>query len=210
MDKDKLLKICNQTAENNFRCYSKGINDGPYLVYPNYREKEKGMRISEQETRTLMTHILEKEKVYYSIETPTKETYYFSGAKAMSAQTDLTIYDESKNNLANVEFKAHNPVSKAIEKDIEKLFREDVLGVWYHTLKNNNSGTIPALFKKFTNGILKTKDKMRNKHGILFYILILEKTEIIYRYFSSKELMEVSEESFEDLNKWKKDSYRVN
>lgn len=203
MDGNKLLNICDQTAKNNFKCYFGGVNDGSYLMYPNYREEKNGVRISEQETRVLMTHILEKEKIYYSIETPTKETYSFSGARAMSAQTDLTIYDENKNNLVNIEFKAHNPTSKSIEKDIEKLLREDVLGVWYHTFKSTNSRTIPALFEKFIKGILEVKDKIRNKHGVLFYILVLDKREIIYRYLSSEELSTVSEKSFQDLQQWK-------
>lgn len=122
----------------------------PRLIMPGLRDGS--ARISEQESRVLFCSVLDKTYGYfYSIETPTKEKYQFSGKNPLSARSDLSIwrFDGNFNKIANVELKAHNPAQDSINKDIEKLVREKVIGNWFHTLKNIDNKTIPALFDKF-------------------------------------------------------------
>ena len=175
----------------------------PRLVFPKKRKKNKKgediKRISEQEVRTLYCNILNNLNYFYSIETPTDNAYIQSGKTAVSALSDLSIYtyinkdnknndkddEDNKNNfekLANVELKAHNPATKNISKDIEKIIREEKDGNWFHILENINKGTLPSVFDKFIFS-LKEHSNKGSKISILFCICILEKKFSIIKYF---------------------------
>ena len=55
-----------------------------------------------------------------------------------SARTDVTIYQHNGKNLfplLNIELKALQPKWEAFRKDLEKLLRENVEGMWFHTLE---------------------------------------------------------------------------
>jgi len=132
----------------------------PKLVVPslyNLTVDSVGIRISEQEARFMFCSELEKTNYFYSVETPTKGKYSFSGSEKISARSDISIYSAKANKLehiANVELKAGNPLEKDIIKDIRKLIferRENATleGNWFHFLKNADSNTLNSLFKKF-------------------------------------------------------------
>ena len=148
--------------------FSKGM-----LQFPDYRNGS--LRVSEQEARFLFSAILERDKEFrYSVETPTKELYSFSGEGKMSAQTDVTIWDmNGTSKLFNVEFKSKNPADKGISKDIEKLVREHFPGIWFHVLENTDGGTLRALSAKFRNPLLQFDADRTEK--IIFVICILSK-----------------------------------
>lgn len=125
----------------------------PRLLLPSYSSG--GARLSEQEARFVYTDVLNGTNLFYSVETPTKEQYSFSGASSRSASSDLTIYerlaaDGEFRALANVELKAHNCTAEAVAKDLQKLFREDVDGIWFHVFAKTQAGsTIDTLMAKF-------------------------------------------------------------
>ena len=169
----------------NVSCFNKKPSGlSPRLIFPVKRTNEE-IRISEQEARILYCNILNSLNYFYSIETPTNETYKQTGNTFLSALSDLSIYRHINNRfekLANVELKAHNPAEKNIIKDIEKIIREKKDGNWFHVLKNVNEGTLPSVFKKFVSSFNEHKGKGSEKY-IIFCICILDKKFSIIRRF---------------------------
>jgi len=60
------------------------------MVFPRKLRKRQ-LRVSEQESRFIFAHVLEKNKIHYSVETPTRYMYRQKGAGKRKASTDLTI-----------------------------------------------------------------------------------------------------------------------
>ena len=161
----------------------------PRLIFPKKRKKDKKgediKRISEQEARILYCNILNNLNYFYSIETPTENPYQQSGKTGVSALSDLSIYHYANGGFkkeVNVEFKARNPATKNIVKDIEKIIKEKIDGNWFHILKNIDKGTLPSVFDKFIFS-LKEHSNKGSKISILFCICILEKKFSIIKYF---------------------------
>jgi len=169
----------------NVSCFNKkSFGLSPRLIFPVKRTNEE-IRISEQEARILYCNILNNLNYFYSIETPTDETYKQTGNTPLSALSDISIYryiDNEFIKMANVELKAHNPATKNISKDIEKIIREEKDGNWFHVLKNIDKATLPSVFNKFILAFEKYKGK-GSKKFILFCICILEKKFSIIKRF---------------------------
>jgi hypothetical protein len=139
----------------------------PHMIFPELSSSQE--RVSEQEARHLYCALVEKEAsyYYYALEAPTTKTYQFKGSKPLRARTDLALYehiDTKWTRIANIEFKAHIPPKGSIEKDIEKLIREDIVGNWFHLLQNADRETLKRLFEKLAVAI---KDSIAQctKHG---------------------------------------------
>jgi len=163
----------------------KGLS--PKLIIPQRRDGSN--RISEQEARFLFASLLGSFNYFYSVETPTEETYIQSGNRPMSASSDVSLYkneNSTPKKILNIEFKAHNPPKEHIKKDIEKLLRENVPGCWIHLFKNVDSNTIPSLFKKFKDSIFELNNK-KNQSKILFSICIIEKKVAIQKLLNISE-----------------------
>ncbi len=169
----------------NVSCFNKKPSGlSPRLIFPVKRINSE-IRISEQEARILYCNILNNLNYFYSIETPTDETYKQTGNTPLSALSDLSTYRYINNGfkkLVNVELKANNPATKHISKDIEKMIREEKDGNWFHVLKNIDKGTLPTVFSKYIFSIKKHSNKS-SKISILFCICILEKKFSIIKYF---------------------------
>lgn len=138
-------KAVNMIEEN--KKYT-SLSGKPKIIYPCYSQElgSGETRISEQEIKQIFIQTLnEKEKIYFSVETPTSNRYSdFSSdnpkvycdkneENGRSACLDLCIYD-LKNDKSNekkflrkhlIEFKANNPDEKDIKKDFLKLFLEE-------------------------------------------------------------------------------------
>lgn len=150
------------------------------LIWPVTRAG--GTRISEQESKILFCHHLDQSPWFYSIETPTLETYVQSGRTPISGRIDITLYSDqsSSTRQVNIELKAHNQPSENIRKDLEKLVRERLTGVWFHTLTSSTRRTIPVLFKKFVESFDALRPNFsETPQQILFGFCVLKHAQLI-------------------------------
>lgn len=134
------------------------------IIFPMKRNEP--VRISEQELRFIFVEQLNKEissgwDVFYSVETPTKDTYRFKNIEpqidpnGQSASFDLVIHDKDYKRIALIEFKANNADTHEHQKDFVKLsnpkeyeeknaetfFIELLNGTSYKTILNLNYKT---------------------------------------------------------------------
>lgn len=131
----------------NHQFSNNGSNNGK-LLFPKYRNN--GLRVSEQEARFAFVEGLYSGPLLYAVEAPTSKKYTFKGKSSLSAQTDLAIHDVTEARICNVEFKAKgvSPSAKShfqIYKDLQKLLREPLWGLWFHLLETVNNSTINNL-----------------------------------------------------------------
>lgn len=156
-----------------------------------YVQKEKGVIIREPEARHAISLELIKRNFDFGIEVPTKEKYLFSGKKKniRCGRIDLVINPEG--NQINVELKEGQPKIEMIQKDFEKLLRENVSGAsFYHVLKNTNSRSLSTLLEKYTkaytNAIEKTKSNQFQTFAKWFvlYIFVKEKKRCHWKFFN--------------------------
>lgn len=115
--------------------------DAPCLIFPAKRDGV--LRVSEQESKILISQWLQSHSVHYSIETPTTGQYQQSGQAEMSARIDITVYGSrnAANRAVNLELKAGTASLEAFRKDFERLFREGIPGLWCHTVESASSAT---------------------------------------------------------------------
>ncbi len=129
------------------------------LIFPKYSKKQgRVLRVSEQEARFAFVEALCQGPLSYSVETPTNKRYKFTGKKLLSAQTDLSLYNNKGKLVCNVEFKSKGVRPSAqkhfhIYKDLQKLLREPIHGLWFHLLESINNSTINALMAVFAKQI---------------------------------------------------------
>ena len=160
------------------------------LVFPRYRKKDDGtkgdLRVSEQEARFAFVEALCQGPFRYSVETPTSKGYKFSGEKELSAQTDLTVHDASgRCSICNIEFKEGGiSPSKSdkdnfpIYKDMQKLLREPVCGLWFHLLESVNNSTISNFLRVIAEKVGKVqcefgKDDVETS-GLTLHVCVLK------------------------------------
>jgi len=151
--------------------------DGSKLIFPQKRDPKYPIRISEQESKIIFCQLLERSPWHYSVETPTVQTYQQTGKGYQSARTDISLYRTSSldTKIVNIELKAHNPPPEHFRKDFEKLIRDGLDGVWFHTLKSQNRRTIPSIFKKIIDAFSDLKDHFKeSEKSILFTFCILD------------------------------------
>jgi hypothetical protein len=149
---DLIESICEKVARSvnrlsNEREISSLLTDSK-IIHPINNSNNAKARISEQEVRYIFAKQIEKleENIYFSLETPTKNKYNFTGNKATSASTDLTMFLLNDagwlDRQINVEFKAHNVEYKKYKKDFEKLLVEEYNGLFFQILESVNNGTL--------------------------------------------------------------------
>jgi len=154
--------------------------DAPRLIWPATRSDS--TRISEQESKILITQWLERNGEFYSIETPTREMYTQSGTAAMSARIDVTVYGsrDPADRLLNAELKAGTASLEAFRKDFEKLLREGVPGLWFHTLANASDATWRSLEGNMLNALDRVLDLADPAtHSVHFAFCVLEPPRLI-------------------------------
>lgn len=176
MNRDELIKIFKEVSKQlcieDDRC--------EYLNYTQIRNNRHVIR--EPEATHVLSMVLSRKNIYFGLEVPTKELYQFTGNSPTTASIDLSIEpSEDQPNGVNVELKADQPVVKQVQKDFEKLLREQSLGsAFFHILKNSDSGTLPTLLNKY-------EEAYRNVMGLtnkiskwfVFFILVKEKQFLI-------------------------------
>jgi len=164
---------------------------------PDNKSDEKRRRVSEQEARFLFTRELESQtEYYYSVETPTMETYRFSGVDipkiaedGRSGNVDVCLYDSQHQRIHLVEFKAHNVDVVDMLKDFLKLRYdndgEKLTNYFVHLLETYNKGTIDNLIGKYkTIFEFRDEDYERNnnliKNDVVVCLCFLNEKQILF------------------------------
>jgi hypothetical protein len=189
---DELKKLSQTVSERLWGMVGDSPNR-PHLIFPEYRDDR--VRISEQESKILFANALEQSRWFYSVETPTTQTYIQSGSTPLSARTDISLYSNSdrSSKLVNIELKAHNPSKESFRKDLEKLLREGLDGLWFHTLENYNRGTLPNIYGKILQALSDLRPHLKGKdRSIMFAFCVLEKRELIYKLVPISDSIEES------------------
>jgi hypothetical protein len=152
------------------------------LIFPTKRDGT--IRISEQEAKLLFVqHLTIDQKYFFSVETPTAQTYQQKGKTPMSARVDLTLFGGDRKPAAHIELKAHNCVVENIRKDLEKLLRERTAGMWFHTLYRANSGTMATLIRKFKAAFSVLPECLRiNDRSYLIAFFVLEDARLHWQW----------------------------
>ena len=142
------------------------IRDEGHLIFPPYRNKN-STRVSEQEARFAFVEALCRGPLRYSVEVPTTKLYSFSEGGYRSASTDLQVHGPNEIGICNVEFKAKGVSSSAkdnssIYKDVQKLLREPVWGLWVHLLKSINRSSIKNFLDVIAEKIRRVQEELGN------------------------------------------------
>jgi len=151
--------------------------DGSKFIFPKIRNPKYPIRISEQESKIIFCQLLERSPWHYSVETPTEQTYQQKGKEPLSARTDISLYRTSSldTKIVNIELKAKSTLPEHFRKDFEKLIRDGLDGVWFHTLKSQNSKTMPKIFNKIIQAFDDLKKYFKeSEKSILFTFCILD------------------------------------
>jgi len=176
---DDLRRLCVELSELLWKVH-KSDGAGPRLIFPARRD---GIaRISEQESRILLCQLLESSSWFYSVESPTLRTYKQQGKTAISGRSDVSLYASHRpdSKRANVELKAHGKIDiEDFRKDFEKVLREDIDVLWFHTLENTDRGTIPNVFSKIRKAFALLKKEIDGRtHSIVFAFCVVERKEL--------------------------------
>ncbi len=148
---------------------------GAKLVLP--RKRDGTRRVSEQESKILITQWLERHGYYYSIETPTIQQYRQSGSAEISARIDVTVNGGTADapRAVNIELKAGTATVEAFRKDFEKLLRERIAGFWFHTLESASGRTWKTLQTKMSEAFRMERPNIDNSNQtIVFGFCVLE------------------------------------
>ena len=156
-------------------------DDAPSLILPTTRDG--AIRVSEQESKLLLSHWLERERVPHSIETPTVERYQQKGQSLLSARIDVTVYGSRNpdDRILNVELKKGTADDEAFRKDFEKLLRERTDGLWFHTLDNAKSRTWSTLEEKMRHAFESEREHVDAAgHSISFAFCVLNPPRLVW------------------------------
>lgn len=202
-----ITEACKRTDLGLWDAYARSADGQPInsgvgrLVFPQYRDK--GIRVSEQEARFAFVEALSQVPLGYSVEAPTSKLYSFSGKTPLSAQTDLQLHGESKKGICNVEFKAKGVSSSAqdnfsIYKDVQKLLREPVWGLWFHLLEGVDNSTISKFLEVMVRQIAKVQSDFESDSespGLSLHICVLRHRFSLQKdlHFSTGDGIDISE-----------------
>lgn len=182
---DPIESLCSPLAQAMWSVHSVTENGGSRLIFPFKRTDT--ARVSEQESKILLCQVLERSPWYYSIETPTRETYMQSGTKPQSALVDVTVYRSrsASDRVLNVELKAGTPPLEAFRKDFEKLIREGVDGLWFHTVERAGKATVRSLLTNMMDAMGLVQDHaITAGHTLTLALCLLEEQVLLTARFT--------------------------
>lgn len=183
-------EICRETDRRLWNAYHcQGVGSRPEkpfsrLVFPSYANGN--IRVSEQEARFAFVESVLDSDFFYSVETPTSRKFQFTGKKAVSAQTDFTLRDETSAPILNMEFKKgvsfNSKKGNILREDVQKLLCEPVSGMWFHLINSANNATLKnvlnVLSSVFFDGL---HNLSGNNKAILFHVCILKQGFSIHK-----------------------------
>jgi hypothetical protein len=163
------------------------------LVFPSYANEK--TRISEQELRFAFVEAFNaycdenKINLFYSIETPTRKRYYFSGSdpknvsqneRGRSAEFDLVIFDENLKRACLIEFKAKSAKPKDYKKDLLKLYKEiekndSIMCYFINVFGSSRRDTLPKMKNKIK--LYAEEEGFNNEENIIIGYYVLEKAD---------------------------------
>lgn len=195
------------------------------IIFPPYGEDQNGeARVSEQELRftfveAFLNYISKSENEFdckYSVETPTVGKYLFSYGKkvkeleekrekveipcihkeGISGNIDMVIHDKEGKKLCLIEFKANNPETEDIEKDLVKLTNceENDREIGKHIPRyficmvrsTKPQVTKENIEKKFNEIRNKTKDERNCENVYIEYFNLADGTTLYNEHFRFK------------------------
>ena len=171
--------MCRDVADQLWAMYHER-QDAPPLLFPMKRDNSR--RISEQESKILITQWLTGHGVNYSIETPTRNAYQQSGQAGMSARIDVTVYGSSPSadRRLNMELKAGTSSLEAYRKDFEKLLCEGVPGLWFHTLESASEGAWRSIENKMAESFSRLGTHAdAAQHTVHFAFCVLDRPQLV-------------------------------
>jgi len=156
-------------------------NENSPLRFPKYFNNDvKEFRISEQESKIILSNYFLSNHIPFAVEVPTETKHSFTGSEPKSARYDLVTYKKNSYRIEYIiELKAHNPEEEQIRKDIEKFACSDLDCIWFHTLVKANANTYKTLLRKINNAIENERDKIVGSHKWDFVILVLDTKELL-------------------------------
>ena len=176
-----MVEIYKQAAEELFRVKKQSS----ILRFPQYFNKDtKPVRISEQESKIILTNLFFINKIPFAVEVPTVEKFNFSGSEGegKSAHYDFAIYEVEQYHTIKyaIELKALTPEYKQIHKDIKKFARSNFDFIWFHTLVKADKNTYKSIFDNLNKAIISEQKDILGKHKWDFVILNLKNKELFY------------------------------
>lgn len=181
-DRQLVSDLSDSVTQSLWRIYRED-SDPSHLIFPNKRDGSR--RVSEQESKILVTQWLRDKGYSYSVETPTAETFRQKGQTPQSALTDVTVYGSGGKRRLNIELKAHQPAWESFRKDLEKLVREDVSGLWIHTLANADHRSWDAIEQKIRKSLTNLEKKkdcaaaFKDERGSVHFVFcVLDSKEV--------------------------------
>jgi len=218
-----LIEFCELKSEHCL--YSE---NGNKLIFPNYQDgngNNTKVRISEQEAKILFIKLFETDmdvKFHYSVETPTKSKYSFTGKNHRSGRFDMCIHDKDGHRECLIEFKAlnkntdndednvenndENKKQKSYADDFVKLLFDDdkkiLTNYFIHILDKPNDNIENVYKKKLKeaekkrNKVIKDFDTRKNgiQSNLKIFLCIMEKKKIIkYDVFFDENSVSIKE-----------------
>lgn len=176
---DKLICATDLSLWQAYDLAHEGTLTPGQLVFPGTAKGT--VRVSEQESKICLIRHLIDSQFSFSVETPTKMAYCFSGASKRNAMTDITLYGNGER-LLNMEFKAGNVSinrrnQNHITKDIEKLVCENVDGYWFHTLRTTGNNSLKRLWdtiRRALRSVVARTDSIRCSKLFTFHCCVLQ------------------------------------
>ena len=172
-------QLSREVAESLWAVYHERPN-APHLIMP--AKRDDSTRVSEQESKILITQWLERSGEFYSIETPTREMYTQSGNASLSARIDVTVYGshDPADRVLNLELKSGTATLEGFRKDFEKLLREGVPGLWFHTLTNASDATWNTIENKMREALERLLEHAEAAtHSVHFAFCVLEQPMLV-------------------------------
>lgn len=182
----EITEACKRADIGLWEAFARSAGNAPMtsgicrLIFPQYRDGR--LRVSEQEARFAFVESLSQGPLKYSIEAPTSKLYSFSGKTPLSAQTDLQLHYGSQVGVCNVEFKAKGVSLSAqdnfpIYKDVQKLLREPVWGLWFHLLERVDKWTIIKFLSVLATQIVRVQSEFAGDvqaPGLTIHVCVLQ------------------------------------
>ena len=182
----EISDLCKRADAGLWDAFARSVGSQPVgsgagrLVFPQYRNKR--LRVSEQEARFAFVEALAQGPLRYSVEAPTSKCYSFRGKKPRSASSDLQLHSMNEKGVCNVEFKASGVSLSAqdnfpIYKDVQKILREPVWGLWFHLLERVDKWTIIKFLSVLATQVVRVQSEFVGDvqaPGLTIHVCVLQ------------------------------------